>query len=183
MTDGPPLNPPLPTASHRLTLPWMLAHPARWVALGLGCGLAPHAPGTVGTLGAWLAFTLLQPVMNDQRWALLLLVACPLGVWACTRTARELALCDPGAIVWDEVVAFLAVLWLVTPTGFWGQLIAFLGFRFFDAVKPGPVAWADTLFKTRRGEPIGWRQGLGIMFDDAVAALCTLLVIAVWRFA
>ncbi|HEX7436755.1 MAG TPA: phosphatidylglycerophosphatase A, partial [Caldimonas sp.] len=29
--------------------------------------------------------------------------------------------------------------------------------------------------------PIGWSQGFAIMFDDLVAALCTLLVIALWR--
>ena len=34
----------------------------------------------------------------------------------------------------------------------------------------------------RPGETIGWRQGFGILFDDLVAALCTLLVMAVgWR--
>jgi hypothetical protein len=50
------------------------------------------------------------------------------------------------------------------------QLAAFALFRAFDAAKPGPVAWADQLFKARRGQPIGWRQGFGILFDDLVAA-------------
>ena len=54
----------------------------------------------------------------------------------------------------------------------------FVAFRFFDAAKPGPVAWADALFKAVPGQPIGWRQGLGIMFDDLVAAVCALLVLA-----
>jgi len=63
------------------------------------------------------------------------------------------------------------------------QAGAFALFRFFDATKPGPVAWADQRYKRRRGEPIGWAQGFGILFDDVVAALCTLVVIAVWRFA
>jgi phosphatidylglycerophosphatase A len=68
------------------------------------------------------------------------------------------------------------VLWLVMPTGFWGQFIAFALFRFFDAAKPQPVKWADRCFKG-----FGWRGGWGIMFDDLVAAFCTLLVIALWR--
>ena len=88
---------------------------------------------------------------------------------------------DPGAIVWDEVIAFWAVLWVLMPAGFAAQLAAFALFRYFDAAKPGPVAWADRLFKGRPGEPPGWRQGWGILFDDLVAALCTLLVLALWR--
>ena len=84
--------------------------------------------------------------------------------------------------MWDEVLAFWAVLWIVSPTSLSGQLWAFVLFRLFDAVKPGPVAWADELFKGRRGQPIGWGQGFGILFDDAVAALCTLLVISLWAW-
>ena len=84
-------------------------------------------------------------------------------------------------MVWDEIIAFWAVLWLLMPAGLWAQAVAFGLFRFFDAVKPGPVGWADRAFKLRPGEPIGWRQGFGIIFDDLVAALCTLLVIALWR--
>jgi phosphatidylglycerophosphatase A len=49
-------------------------------------------------------------------------------------------------------------------------------FRFFDAVKFGPVAWADQTFKG-----FGARGGFGIMFDDLVAAFCTLLLLALWR--
>jgi phosphatidylglycerophosphatase A len=176
------LNPPLPNAPRKATPGFVFGHPARALAFGFGCGLSPVAPGTVGTLWAWLVFTLAQPLMNDARWAGGLAVSALVGVWACTRTARDMGLADPGAIVWDEIVAFWAVLWLVTPASFWAQFGAFALFRFFDTAKPGPVAWADALFKVARAAPIGWRQGLGIMFDDAVAALCTLLVIALWRF-
>src|SRR5574343_1141511 len=83
------------------------------------------------------------------------------GWWACTVTVNHLRNPDPGQVVWDEVVAFWLVLWLVMPTGFLGQLAAFALFRFFDAVKPGPVGWADRLF-----HGLGWRGGLGVMLDD-----------------
>ena len=58
------------------------------------------------------------------------------------------------------------MLWLVTPAGFWAQAVAFGLFRLFDAATPGPVAWADALYKIRRGQPIGWPQGFAIMLDD-----------------
>jgi phosphatidylglycerophosphatase A len=176
------LHPPVRPAPRKPTVRFLLSHPAHWVALGFGSGLSPVAPGTVGTLWAWLAFVLLQPRLRDSHWALLLAGGFVVGWWACTVTARNLAMPDPSPVVWDEVIAFWIVLWLVTPAGLWTQCIAFALFRFFDAAKPGPVAWADQLFKGKRGQAIGWAQGFGILFDDLVAALCTLLVIALWRW-
>lgn len=170
-------------APRRPTVGLLLRHPAHFIALGAGSGLSPKAPGTVGTLWGWLSFGLLQPLLGtglqaDLIWAVILVVGWGVGCWACTRTAQSLNVSDPGAVVWDEIWAFWLILWLLGPVGFWGQLLAFATFRFFDAAKPGPVAWADGLFKQRPGQPIGWAQGLGIMIDDLVAALCTLMVLA-----
>jgi phosphatidylglycerophosphatase A len=151
-------------------------HPAHIVALGFGSGLSPVAPGTVGTLWAWLAWLVLQIWLPPPALATIVVLSWPLGWWACTVTARNMGVADPGSVVWDEVAAFWLVLWLVMPAGWLGQLIAFALFRFFDAAKPGPVAWADRHFKG-----FGWRGGFGIMADDLVAAFCTLLVIAAWR--
>ncbi len=176
---GAPVPGPAAQAPRRPNLAFMLGHPARLLALGFGSGLSPLAPGTVGTLWAWLVYAVLQYWLGDWAWALLITAAAVLGVAVCTKCAQDLAVSDPSSIVWDEVVAFWLVLWLIMPTSLWGQVVAFALFRFFDAAKPGPVAWADRLFKRLPGQSIGWRQGFGIMFDDAVAALCTLLVYAV----
>jgi phosphatidylglycerophosphatase A len=170
-----------PPRPRRATGRFMAGHLAHWLALGFGAGLSPWAPGTVGTLWAWAAFAVAAPWLTDAQWGLVIAASLPLGWWACTRTAQHLGVADPGAIVWDEVVAFWLVLWLVMPATLLAQAVAFGLFRFFDAVKPGPVRWADRLYKLRPGERIGWRQGWGILFDDLVAALCTLLVIALWR--
>jgi phosphatidylglycerophosphatase A len=160
---------------------FLLSHPAHGIALGFGSGLSPWAPGTVGTLWAWLAFLVLDRWIGDVGWAAVLLAALLAGWWACTRTARDLGVADPGSIVWDEVLAFWIVLWIVMPAGWTTQLVAFALFRLFDAVKVGPVAWADRVFKGTPGTAPGWRQGFGILFDDLVAALLTLIVIAWWK--
>ncbi len=176
---------PMAAGPVRPTWRFMMAHPAHVMALGFGSGLSPVAPGTAGTLWAWAAFLVLQPSMTDTRWAWLLLASIPLGWWACTITARNMRVLDPGSIVWDEIAAFWLVLWLVTPAGFIGQAVAFGLFRYFDAAKPGPVGWADNLFHAvdPATDPAAWRKaGFGIMFDDFVAAACALLVIAGWRF-
>lgn len=186
----PPLLPPLNTrpdiapprqaarsASPRPTARFMWRHPAHLIALGLGSGLSPVAPGTVGTLWAWLVFSLLHPWLTPLQQGLLIGIAALVGWWACTVTARHLNTLDPGNIVWDEVVAFWLVLWLVLPAGWLTQCAAFVLFRYFDAAKPGPVGWADRLF-----HGLGPRGGFGILLDDLVAAFCTLIVIALWRF-
>jgi phosphatidylglycerophosphatase A len=156
----------------------MLRHPAHWIALGFGSGLSPKAPGTVGTLWGWVSFLVLSRWLDAAQWGWLIAAALPLGWWACTTTARHMAVADPGAIVWDEIVAIWLILWLL-PASFWMQALAFGLFRYFDAAKPGPVGWADRLCKLQAGQVIGWWQGFGILFDDLVAAGCTLLVLAV----
>lgn len=156
---------------------FMLSHPAHAIALGLGSGLAPKAPGSIGSLWGWASWLVIQNHLSLQSQSLLIATALLIGWWACTVTARDMGISDPGAIVWDEIIAMWLIFFLIMPTGFWAQLIAFGLFRFFDAVKPGPVAWADQLFKG-----FGWRGGWGIIWDDLVAAFCTLLVISLWRW-
>ena len=155
---------------------FMFRHPAHWIALGFGSGLSPKAPGTMGTLWAWLSWWAFQGFLSVPEQAGLIVIASLVGVWACKVTAQNLEISDPGAIVWDEVVAFWLVLMLISPADFKSQLLAFALFRFFDAAKPGPVAWADQLFKG-----FGWRGAFGILLDDFVAAFCTLLCFAIWR--
>jgi phosphatidylglycerophosphatase A len=166
-------------AARRASAAFMRPDPAHWIALGFGSGLSPVAPGTVGTLWGWVSFLVLDRWLDGPGWALTITLALLVGWWACTRTAQHLGTADPGAVVWDEILGIWIVLWLLMPASFWVQLVAFALFRYFDAAKPGPVGWADRRFPWRPGEPIGAVHGFGILFDDLVAALCTLLCMAV----
>ena len=171
---SPPAEPPAPV---RPGARFMRAHPAHWIALGFGSGLSPVAPVTVGMLWAWLAWGVLGLWLSPAQLGWLLAASLPVAWWACTLTAGHLNVADPSAIVADEIVAFWLVLWLLLPAGFWVQLAAFGLFRLFDAVKRGPVGWADRLLHGAHG----WRGGFGIVLDDLVAAACTLLVMALAR--
>lgn len=155
----------------------MLAHPAHFIALGFGSGLSPLAPGTAGTLWAWLSFLVLQIWLTESQLGWLIAGSFVVGWWACTVTSRHLGVADSGHIVCDEIVCFWLVLWLFLPAGLLAQTLAFALFRALDALKPGPMAWADKHFKG-----FGPRGGFGVMFDDLLAAFCTLLVLAAWRF-
>jgi phosphatidylglycerophosphatase A len=163
--------------SIRANARFMLSHPAHAIALGFGSGLAPIAPGTVGSLWGWASWLVIQHYLSVAAQGVLIALGLVIGWWACTKTAINMEISDPGAIVWDEIIAIWLIFFMITPTGFVGQLLAFVLFRFFDALKPGPVAWADQMFKG-----FGWRGGWGIVWDDLVAAFCTLLTIAMWRF-
>ena len=163
----------------RATWAFMGLHPLRLIALGFGSGLSPVAPGTAGTLAGWALYLLIDryAAPSHLAWAAILVAGFFVGWWACTHTARAMAVGDPSAVVWDEIIAFWIILWAAMPVGWIGQLILFGLFRLFDAVKRGPVGWADALFKPKRGALPGWPQGFGIIFDDLVAAVC---VLAVW---
>jgi phosphatidylglycerophosphatase A len=157
----------------KINVKFLLSHPAHFMSLGMGTGLSPKAPGTVGTLWAWVSWLLLHNHLTSGEQGLLIILATLIGCWSAKITTEHLGIADPGAIVWDEVVAFWTVLWLLMPASFTVQLVAFLLFRFFDAVKPPPVGWADQVFKG-----FGWRGAWGIYFDDFVAAFCTLFIMA-----
>jgi phosphatidylglycerophosphatase A len=173
-TKGPPDGGP--AATQRPGLRFLLAHPAHALALGFGSGLMRPAPGTWGTALAWLLFNLLAPGgAEDARTALAVVaVALIAGIWASEHTAAMLGEADPAAIVVDEMVAFWLVL-VMLPTGphwFVVQALAFVLFRLFDVVKPPPIRQIDRK----------WKNGLGVMADDLVAAFYTLLVIAALKF-
>ena len=170
----------IPTfAPRRATWRFMGLHPLRLIALGFGSGLSPVAPGTAGTLAGWALWLLIDWLFapSPAAWAAIIVVGFFVGWWACTHTARALATADPSPVVWDEIIAFWIILAVTAPAGWLGQLILFGLFRLFDAVKRGPVGWADAQFKPEPGVLPSWPQGFGIIFDDLVAAA---LVLAVW---
>jgi phosphatidylglycerophosphatase A len=139
---------------------FLLAHPAHLIAFGFGSGLAPKAPGTVGTLLGLPLFWLIEAAAPDLPNRIVLVIAVfLLGVWACGRTGRALGVADHGGMVWDEIAAFALVL-LFTPAGWLWMALAFALFRLFDILKPWPIRVADAHLK----------NGFGVMFDDLLAA-------------
>ncbi|GAB1232263.1 phosphatidylglycerophosphatase A [Ferrigenium sp. UT5] len=149
---------------------FLFSHPAHLLSFGFGSGLARKAPGTFGTLVAFPFYWYLAPRLSDMLFLLVLIWAFAIGVWVCDITGRALGVADYGGIVWDEVVAFLLVLFFTPNEPAW-QLLAFLLFRFFDIVKPPPIRHFDQ----------HWHGGLGVMFDDLLAAGYALLCLAILK--
>jgi phosphatidylglycerophosphatase A len=151
----------------RPTARLLLSHPAHFLSLGFGSGLSPWAPGTAGTLAAWVLYPVLRAPLSEFVFLALLVSLFMVGILAAERTGRALGVPDHGAIVWDEMVAMWLVLVFTPDTLAWQALAVGL-FRFFDIVKPPPVRWADRKLK----------GGFGVMFDDLLAAGFTLLALA-----
>ena len=167
------------------TFKWVRQTASRTIAFGFGSGLSPVAPGTAGTLWAWAAFLVGEYFFSTEDFIWIISSGALLGCWVCGQVSEELGRKDFGGIVWDEIIAFWIVLIFIMPSNIWMQVIAFGFFRFFDAVKPGPIGMIDRYFK-KIGDgddsqssilQILWR-GFGIMVDDLAAAFFTLLVIA-----
>ena len=144
------------------------SHPAHFIALGFGAGLARWAPGTAGTLVAFPIWFLIGGAYETPVLAGFIALLFAAGVWACELTGRHLGIADHGSMCWDEIVAFLLVLMICPPGPAW-QAAAFFLFRAFDVVKPPPIRQLERRMK----------GGFGVMFDDILAAGYTLLVLAI----
>lgn len=151
---------------------FLFRHPAHFVALGFGAGLAPVAPGTFGTLVAIPIAIALRAWFPDAVFVGTIVVLALVGAWAAQIAGRNLGAADDGAIVCDEIVAFLAVLYFVGDDGP-RMAVAFLVFRVFDILKPPPIRQLDAAF----------HNGLGVMADDLLAATYTLAVLALGQWA
>lgn len=173
---------------------WMQERPWRICAFGFGAGLSKIAPGTVGTLWAWAAtliYHMFYPSFEVHESLILLISGLIMGVWACGLCCEELGQSDYSGIVWDEILAFWLILFFIVPCSWQIQCTAFILFRFFDIAKPGPIHMVDHYFKNWQptletsletslgtSKIIRWIRGFGVMVDDLLAALATLMVLS-----
>ncbi len=91
------------------------------------------------------------------------------AIWAAGRAERVLGGKDPGAIVIDEVAGMtlsVVAFPLTLPT----LAVGFVLFRIFDIVKPFPARVSQRA-----------RGGLGVVVDDLIAGLYSLIVLALLR--
>lgn len=166
-----PDNPNPPATDQQPTVRFLLADPLHTIALGFGSGLSPWAPGTVGTLFGWATFRALDMMLAPSSVLLLILISFVIGIVAIERTGNALGELDHGGIVWDEIVPFWGILWLLSTSigdSLLWQGIAFALFRFYDITKPWPARHYDRHVK----------NGYGVMMDDVIAALYTVASLA-----
>lgn len=151
-----------------------LKNPIHFLAVGFGSGLIQPAPGTWGSLaGLIIAIFLWQLTACSTFFWGLTLIAFIAGCYICQRTSEDLGVHDDGRIVWDEIVAIFLIFCALPQYNWLYYGLAFGLFRLFDVWKPQPIRYIDNHLS----------GGLGIMFDDILAGIYTLIslhLIAWW---
>jgi len=142
-------------------------------------GYLRPAPGTWGSLVALPLGWLIHVIGGPWLLMVAILGGFIKGVWATSQLTSGTDDHDPSEIVIDEVVGqWIAILplsfgaWHVGADilALWpGWVTAFIAFRAFDILKPGPVGWAD-----RRND------ALGVMLDDVIAGVFAALTVLVF---
>ena len=147
--------------------PAYLKNPVHLLALGFGSGLSPKAPGTMGTLAVIPVYLLLSQ-LSLIYYLLAVLVLSLLGIAICGYTSSKLEVHDHPGIVFDEFAGFLITM-IAAPVSWITLLLGFILFRLFDILKPWPICWLDKKIS----------GGLGIMLDDILAGIFSLLVLQI----
>lgn len=131
-------------------------------------GYLPFAPGTFGSLCAFLMYILLKPPMFVH--ILILFFIIPVGIVSSHRAEILLNDKDSRHIVIDEFCGyFFSVLFI--PFSISYAVAAFFLFRVFDILKPFPIKKIEAVLK----------GGKGIIADDIVAAIYTNIILQIWK--
>ncbi|MDE4190041.1 phosphatidylglycerophosphatase A [Phaeobacter gallaeciensis] len=143
----------------------------------LGVGYLRPAPGTWGSLVALPLAYGLHLVGGFPLLAAMTLLCIAAGLWAAAEMTRGKEDLDPSEFVMDELAGQFLALWAISYpswahgidiTALWpGWVTAFVLFRLFDILKPGPVGWADR----KKG-------AVGVMMDDVIAGIFAAIGVA-----
>jgi len=133
-----------------------------------GAGLAPKAPGTVGTLAALPFGVALLYYMGMESLFMVTLAITIIGIFEINKYEKVTGEHDQSEIVIDEAAGIWITMLVAYPTAMGAKfdyhiavalLLSFATFRLFDIWKPSTIGWID---RNTKG-------GLGVMGDDILA--------------
>ena len=140
---------------------------SEWIATCFKVGYLPLAPGTWGSIFAILLWWAFLKNVNIYIFVILIIFSFLIGIVASNIVIDQRGDADPSYIIIDELVGqWLALLFI--PQEYFYIVISFISFRFFDIIKPWPISLIEKLPK-----------GLGVMSDDFIAGLITLVLIQI----
>ena len=148
-----------------------LKDPFHFAATLGGIGMVPIAPGTFGSITAWIIFVYLSHFISMINMLILTITFFILSIWICSEASKDLENKDHKSIVIDELVGMWIALLpvLVIANSQYERtvyaLAALILFRFFDILKPFPISYFDKNYK----------NGLGIVIDDVISGLIAII--------
>ena len=143
-----------------------LKNPIHFIATLGGIGKIPIAPGTWGSIFAFIIFIYISHYVD---MLIVVILSIPFSIWVCEKASVNLIEKDHKSIVIDELVgiwtALVPALYLSTQTSRTSYaVLALIFFRLFDILKPFPISYFDKNFK----------NGLGIVLDDLIAGIMAI---------
>ena len=148
-----------------------LKDPFHFAATLGGIGMVPIAPGTFGSITAWIIFVYLSHFISMINMLILTILFFILSIWICSEASKDLENKDHKSIVIDELVGMWIALLpvLVIANSQYERtvyvLAALILFRFFDILKPFPISYFDKNYK----------NGFGIVIDDVISGLIAII--------
>ena len=146
-----------------------LKKPYDFIASLGGIGLISFAPGTFGSIFAWISFVIISHYVNMLIFTVFIVL---FAIWICEKASTNLLEKDHKSIVIDELagmwVALVPVLYVATDQNerILYASLAFIFFRIFDILKPFPISYFDTKYK----------NGFGIVLDDVIAGIFAAII-------
>ena len=148
-----------------------LKNPFHLAATLGGIGMVPIAPGTFGSVTAWLIFVYLSHYISALHMLNLTILFFILSIWVCNKASKNLKNRDHKSIVIDELVGMWIALLpvLVVANSQYERIVyalaALIFFRLFDIIKPFPISYFDKNYK----------NGFGIVIDDVISGLISII--------
>ena len=146
-----------------------LKKPYDFIASLGGIGLISFAPGTFGSIFAWISFVIISHYVNMLIFTVFIVL---FAIWICEKASTNLLEKDHKSIVIDELagmwVSLVPVLYVATDQNerILYASLAFIFFRVFDILKPFPISYFDTKYK----------NGFGIVLDDVIAGIFAAII-------
>ena len=148
-----------------------LKDPFHFAATLGGIGMVPIAPGTFGSITAWIIFVYLSHFISMINMLILTILFFILSIWICSEASKDLENKDHKSIVIDELVGMwiaLLPVFVIANSQYERTvyaLAALILFRFFDILKPFPISYFDNNYK----------NGFGIVIDDVISGLIAII--------
>lgn len=129
------------------------------IGSGFGVGYSPLFPGTLASLVILIPIWFIKEKFNLIIFISLIILLTIISIYVISKIIKEMKNKDPKFVVIDEYIG-QAVALIFCKQDILDYLIAFVGFRFLDIIKPFPINYIDKI-----------KNAYGVVFDDLFAGI------------